>query len=88
MGYNPTERNGGGRSGCRLGRIHTQGTDAGGDTRFKLVQGCAGCVPVVREAQAAQIFEQGVDGSAQGAGEQAAFVAGVELSLPAFRGGT
>ena len=46
----------------------------------------AGGLPAGCFAQTGEIFKEGVDGGAQGAGEQAAFVAGVGARVARFQG--
>ena len=70
------ERLGGDRGGLRL--VHARGAHLSGDAGFEALESRAGGLPFEFCAQAGQLFEEGVDGGAQSAGEQAAFVAGVE----------
>ena len=45
---------------------------------LKMLESCAGRLPIELDAQAGKFFEQRVDGGAEGAGEQSAFVTRVE----------
>jgi hypothetical protein len=74
-----------GGEACGFGWVDPGGADLGPDAGLELLEGGAGLVPVVGLAEVGEVFEEGVDGGAQGAGEKAALVTGVELGIPGLR---
>ncbi len=73
--------------GC-LGRLHARGAHLGGDARLEPRQGGASRVPIVGCAETGQLFQQRMHGTAQRAGEQAAFVTAVKFALPGLKSET
>jgi hypothetical protein len=64
-----------------LGPVYAGGTHLGGDTGFQALESLSGCVPIGCCSQAGQLFQERMDGGAECAGEQTAFVA-AECEVP------
>jgi len=70
---------------CGLGWSNSGGADLGGNAGFMRRESESDSGPIESDAQAGQLFEEGVNGCAQNAGSQAAFVAGVKAWTPKSR---
>jgi len=58
--------------------VHARGADLRGDARSEALKSGAGGGPVAGLAQVSELFEERVDGRAQGAGKRTALVTGVQ----------
>jgi len=71
----------GGNCGC-FGWLHARGAHLGGDAGCKLFERRAGRIPFQVDPQLGQLLQKRVNGGAQNAGGQSAFVARVEAAFP------